>query len=98
MEKLEKDRGKLTNLIKRIADVEQQLEDLDLVIDKHVQTLLETPTIDDSAKAKLEEYHEQERELADDVAKRRAASLILRQRLRLALLDAKANDEPSQGI
>jgi peptidoglycan hydrolase CwlO-like protein len=97
MEKLEKDRKKLTNLVGRIGEVEQQLVALDQSIDTHVKAVLAATEVDDSARKRLTDLHAEEAELAEDLAQRRAAAVVLRQRLRVALLDAKASDEPSHG-
>lgn len=111
MEKLEKDQRKLQNLIERIGEVDEQLRQCASRIDAHVERLLLTrPSAaapgggDGSGDAQAEQQqqlellHDEERQLADDLAKRREATLILRQRVRSALVELRRAKEPSPDL
>jgi hypothetical protein len=99
LEKLEKDQKKLINLVDRIGEVDEQLRTLNEKIDSFVERLLTSnATSDDDPVAALNQMHEEERLLGDDLAKRREATLILRQRVRSALVELRRAKEPTPDV
>lgn len=92
-------------MIERIAEIDEELKSLHGKIDTFIERVLSSSATTSTqepttanAIAALQEMHDEETQLADDVAKRREAALVLRQRIRLALIELRRTKEPTPEV